>query len=129
MEFANRLVGVATRAANSNAVINVCLIASFAALSVRSINQQKNIEALEAEKDSLIKSNKAMKKTMWDWKQQLFAKAEAEAGTILVPLARLKAIYGEVTSPPTGSALDVSVVNLENGTLSIWKRKLWSSPR
>ena len=55
-----------------------------------------------------------MKKTMWDWKQQLFeeAEAEAEANIILVPLARLKAIYGEVTSPPTGSALDVSVVHL-----------------
>lgn len=65
------------------------------------MNQQKDIEALEAEKDSLRKSNKAMKKTMWDWKQQLFAEAESDAA--LVPLARLKAIYGEAPSPPIGT--------------------------
>lgn len=101
MEFANRLVGAAMRATNNNTVINVCLVGSFLALSVRSMNQQKDIEALEAEKDSLRKSNKAMKKTMWDWKQQLFAEAESDAA--LVPLARLKAIYGEAPSPPIGT--------------------------
>ncbi|XP_015571458.1 uncharacterized protein LOC8274113 [Ricinus communis] len=103
MEFANRLVGLASRAANSNAVINVCLVGSFAALCARSIYQQKDIQALEAEKDTLIKSNKAMKKTMWDWKQQLFAEAESDAA--LVPLARLKAIYGDAPSSPSGNAV------------------------
>lgn len=93
MEVANRIVSAAVRAVNNNTVISVCLVGSFVALGVRSVNQQKNIEALEAEKDSLIKSNKAMKKAMWDWKQQLFA--EADTHEALVPLSRLKAIYGE----------------------------------
>lgn len=93
MEVANRIANAVIRAVNNNTVINVCLVGSFVALGVRSVNQQKYIEALEAEKDSLVKSNKAMKKTMWDWKQQLFA--ESESHEALVPLARLKAIYGE----------------------------------
>ncbi|KAF2296733.1 hypothetical protein GH714_001509 [Hevea brasiliensis] len=38
---------------------------------------------------------------MWDWKQQLFAEADSDAA--LVPLARLKSIYGEVPSPPIGN--------------------------
>ncbi|XP_022766345.1 uncharacterized protein LOC111311236 [Durio zibethinus] len=98
MEFANKLVALATRAANNNVVINVCLVTSFAVLGIRSLNQQKVIEALEAEKESLTKTNKAMKNTMWDWKQQLFA--EATSNTPLVPLANLKIIYGESPSPP-----------------------------
>ncbi|XP_015885674.2 uncharacterized protein LOC107421052 [Ziziphus jujuba] len=93
MEVANRIANAVIRAVNNNTVINVCLVGSFVALGVRSVNQQKYIEALEAEKDSLVKSNKAMKKTMWDWKQQLFA--ESESHEALIPLARLKAIYGE----------------------------------
>ncbi|XP_050213397.1 uncharacterized protein LOC126664588 [Mercurialis annua] len=101
MEFVSRSVSLAVRAANSDAVIGVCLVGAFAALGLRSANQQKNIEALEAEKDSLLKSNKAIKKTMWDWKQQLFA--EAESGAALVPLARLKAIYGDGPSTPIGN--------------------------
>lgn len=101
MEAANRIVNAAIRAVNNNAVINVCLVGSFVALGVRSLNQQKYIEALEAEKDSLVKSNKAMKKAMWDWKQQLFA--EAESHEALVPLARLKAIYGEAPVARNGT--------------------------
>ncbi|KAG4982848.1 hypothetical protein JHK87_027597 [Glycine soja] len=58
-----------TRAVNSNAVINVCLLASFATLDVRSMNQKKSIEALQDEKESLTKSNKSIRKTSWDWKQ------------------------------------------------------------
>ncbi|KAJ6391646.1 hypothetical protein OIU77_025590 [Salix suchowensis] len=50
MEFANRLVAAATKAANNNTVINVCLVGSFLVLAARSANQQKNIEALKAEK-------------------------------------------------------------------------------
>ncbi|XP_028769556.1 uncharacterized protein LOC114730497 [Neltuma alba] len=93
MEFVNRLVDVAARAMNNNIVIDVCLLASFATLGMRSVHQQKVIEALEAEKENLIKSNKAMRKTMWDWKQQLFS--EASTDSALVPLTRLRAIYGE----------------------------------
>lgn len=98
MEFVNRIVDIATRAVNSNAVINVCLLASFATLDVRSMNQKKSIEALQDEKESLTKSNKSIRKTLWDWKQQLYA--EASADSAVVPLARLKAIYGEAPPPP-----------------------------
>ncbi|MBA0867587.1 hypothetical protein Goshw_001654 [Gossypium schwendimanii] len=102
MEFVNKLVGLASRAANNNVVIDVCLVTSFAVLGIRSLNQQNVIESLEAEKDSLTKSNKALKKVMWDWKQQLFA--EAASPSPLVPLDSLKAIYGESPTPPTGDA-------------------------
>ncbi|PRQ26535.1 hypothetical protein RchiOBHm_Chr6g0295671 [Rosa chinensis] len=98
MEVANKVVSAGMRLANNSTVISVCLVGSFIALSARSVKQQNKIEALEAEKDSLIKSNKATKQTMWDWKQQLYAEAGTDAA--LVPLARLKAIYGEAPTPP-----------------------------
>lgn len=95
------MLSLLMKATNNNFVIHTCLIGSFTALCVRSFNQQKDIEALEAQKESLIKSNKAMKKTMWEWKQQLYAEATTDAA--LVPLAQLQAIYGEApgkyTSP------------------------------
>ncbi|XP_054805991.1 uncharacterized protein LOC129308699 [Prosopis cineraria] len=97
MEFINRIAEAATRALNNNVVIDVCLLASFATLGIRSVHQQKVIEALEAEKENLVKSNKAMRKTMWDWKQQLFAEASTDSAS--VPLTRLRAIYGEAPSP------------------------------
>ncbi|OMO55533.1 hypothetical protein COLO4_35932 [Corchorus olitorius] len=103
MEVANKLVGLATRAVNSNVVVDVCLVGSFAVLGIRSLNQQKDIEALEAQKESLTKTNKAMKKIIWDSKQQLYAEAAA-SDSPLVPLANLKAIYGEAPSPPTVDA-------------------------
>ncbi|KAL4596275.1 hypothetical protein ACB092_12G152000 [Castanea dentata] len=97
MEMANKVASTVLKATNNNTVINIFLVGSFVALSVRSVNQQRDIEAMEAEKDSLTKSNKAMKKSMWDWKQKLYA--EASSDSALVPLARLKAIYGEVPAP------------------------------
>ncbi|KAJ4953569.1 hypothetical protein NE237_030401 [Protea cynaroides] len=93
MEWASRVLSGAIRASNNNTVINVFLLGSFVALGIRSFDQQKDIEALEAEKDSLVKSNKALKKTMWDWKQQLYA--EASDHSFPVPLFKIKAIYGE----------------------------------
>lgn len=103
MEFVNKLVDTVKRASNNNTVINVCLVASFATLGLRSMNQQNLIEALEAEKESLAKSNKAIRKTIWDWKQQLYA--EASTDSAVVPLARLKAIYGEAPPAPQNSQL------------------------
>ncbi|POO00114.1 hypothetical protein TorRG33x02_038920 [Trema orientale] len=103
MEFVNKLVNAAARAANNSTVINVCLVGSFMVLSIRSVSQQKDIQALEAQKDSLIKSNKAVKKSIWESKQTLFA--EADSDSALVPLARLKAIYGEAPIARTGDAL------------------------
>ena len=98
MELASKAMSAATRAANNNTVINVFLVGAFVALSARSGMQQRDIQALEAQKYSLLQSNKDMKKVMWDWKQQLFAEASSP-DTAIVPLARLKAIYGE--SPAT----------------------------
>ncbi|KAI4388072.1 hypothetical protein MLD38_000439 [Melastoma candidum] len=93
MEAVNRVLSLLMKATNNNAVIHTCLGCSFIALCVRSINQQKEIEALEAQKESLVNSNKAMKKTVWEWKQQLYAEASTDAA--LVPLAQLQAIFGE----------------------------------
>ncbi|XP_038897052.1 uncharacterized protein LOC120085226 [Benincasa hispida] len=100
MDLASKFLRTVTNATNNNTLINVCLVLSFGALSARSIKQQREIEALEAEKVSLLNSNKALKKTMWDWKQQLFA--EASTDSALVPLARIKAIYGEAPISPSG---------------------------
>ncbi|CAI0395571.1 unnamed protein product [Linum tenue] len=103
MEAANRLISAALKAADNNTVINVFLIGAFVALGARSSYQQRQLDALEAEKASLVSSNKSMKKSMWDWKQQLFA--EASAGSSSIPLARLQAIYGYSPAPqPTGNA-------------------------
>lgn len=85
------------RAVNSNAVINTLLAGIFAVLSVRSVEQQRQIEALEAEKAALVKANKGLKKTVWNWKQQLFSEAEANPQNAVVPLSTLKVIYGEAT--------------------------------
>ncbi|WVY96934.1 hypothetical protein V8G54_029085 [Vigna mungo] len=98
MEFVNRIADIAARAANNNKLINVCLVASFGILAVRSMNQQWTIEALEAEKESLAKSNKSIRRTIWNWKQQLYAEASTDSS--VVPLARLRAIYGDAPPPP-----------------------------
>ncbi|KAK9270592.1 hypothetical protein L1049_026174 [Liquidambar formosana] len=107
MEWASRALSAAMNATNNNTVINIFLLGSFGALSIRSVNQQKNIEALEAEKESLVKTNKSLKKTMWDWKQQLFAEA-SDVDSAIVPLARLKAIYGEAPMSQIGVQPDAA---------------------
>lgn len=102
-KFANKLAGVAVKALNSEAVINTGLVASFAFLVVRSVRQQNDIEALESEKASLLQTNKALKKTIWDWKQQLYAEAAMESA--VVPLCRIKSIYGEAPASTAGTLL------------------------
>ncbi|CAH2036067.1 unnamed protein product [Thlaspi arvense] len=95
--MANKIAMLLSEAMNNNAVINTCLGVSFVVLGLRSDKQQKYVEALTEQKESLLKSNKEMKVTMWEWKQQLFAEAAASSG-VVVPLSTLKAIYGEVTT-------------------------------
>lgn len=117
-----RAITAVNRAASSNTVVNVFLLSVFGALSARSLKHQWDIEALEAEKNALLKSNKEMRKTMWDWKQQLYAEAEALSSRALVPLSKLKAIYGDQDTaasnpPPFRSAgnfsfLVCSILNL-----------------
>ncbi|KAI3464508.1 hypothetical protein Pfo_021171 [Paulownia fortunei] len=94
-----QVMSTLNRAANSSAVINTLLVGAFGALAARSVAQERTIEALEAEKDSLLKTNKVIKNTIWEWKQKLYAEAEANPQKTLVPLSTLKSIYGEVVTP------------------------------
>ncbi|EYU22960.1 hypothetical protein MIMGU_mgv1a016463mg [Erythranthe guttata] len=103
-----RVVSALNRAANSNAVVNTILLGAFGALAARSMFQERTIEAMEAEKDSLLKTNKAIKSTIWEWKQKLYAEAEANPHETLVPLSTLKSIYGEVVTDPTPPALSAT---------------------
>lgn len=96
MDIGGRLLNVLSKKDN---VIHLFLACSFVALSVRSLSQQNDIETLEAEKVALLKQNKAMKKAMWDWKQQLFREASEGASSFPIPLSTLKAIYGDTPSP------------------------------
>ncbi|VVB00935.1 unnamed protein product [Arabis nemorensis] len=96
--MANKIAMFLSEAMNSNAVINTCLGVSFVVLGLRSDKQQNHVEALQEQKESLFKSNKEMKVTMWEWKQQLFAEAASAGDSAVVPLSALKAIYGEVTT-------------------------------
>ncbi|KAD2805670.1 hypothetical protein R6Q59_029297 [Mikania micrantha] len=99
MELATKAMEFASRAASNNTVVNVFLGGAFAGLTLRSLNQQRQIEALESQRDSLVKSNKSMRQTIWDWKQKLYADAEADKIPI-VPLSKLKSIYGEAPTVP-----------------------------
>ncbi|XP_073063413.1 uncharacterized protein [Primulina huaijiensis] len=102
-----QITSALNRAANSNAVLNTLLAGVLGVLGMRSVAQQRSVEALEAEKNALLETNKVIKKTIWDWKQLLYAEAEANPQKALVPLSTLKAIYGEVTpSSPVVSAGD-----------------------
>ncbi|KZV16565.1 hypothetical protein F511_11397 [Dorcoceras hygrometricum] len=98
VEHMEQIASALNRVANSNAVLNTLLAGALAALAMRSMVQQRSVEALEAEKDALLESNKIIKKTIWNWKQLLYAEAEANPPEALVPLSTLKAIYGEVSS-------------------------------
>ncbi|KAI7735452.1 hypothetical protein M8C21_021645 [Ambrosia artemisiifolia] len=92
MEFANR-------AATNDTVVNVFLVGAFAGLTVRSLNQQRQIESLESQRDLLVKSNKSMRQTIWDWKHKLYADAETDKKPV-VSLSKLKSIYGEAAAVP-----------------------------
>lgn len=108
--MANKIAMLVSEARNKNAVINTCLGVSFVILGLRSDKKQKYVEALQEQKDSLFKSNKEMKVTMWHWKQKLFAEAtSAGPSTVVVPLSTLKAIYSEVTTnTQSGNYSDLS---------------------
>lgn len=102
MERASRAIGAAVSqaASNRNTVITVLIASSFVGLCFRSAKQQRDIEGLEAQKDSLAKSNNAIKRTLWDWKQQLLSESSSASDPV-IPLHRLKSIYGEAVQPTT----------------------------
>ncbi|KAL7599952.1 uncharacterized protein LOC111903510 [Lactuca sativa] len=104
MELATKAMEFANRAASNNTVINIFLVGAFGGLAVRSLNQQRQIEALESQRDSLVKSNKSMRQTIWEWKQKLYTEAEADKKPI-VPLSKLKSIYGEVPTLPQSAGI------------------------
>ncbi|KAG0502424.1 hypothetical protein HPP92_002496 [Vanilla planifolia] len=89
-------------------IINLFLVGSFAALSWRSYRQQKEIDALEAEKAALQSENKAISTSMWAWRDHLFQVAEDDPSRAPISLDRLRAIYGEEdkATEATTSALD-----------------------
>ncbi|XP_074333842.1 uncharacterized protein LOC141671470 isoform X2 [Apium graveolens] len=109
MEYANKAIELLNKAASNNKVVNSFLGFTFIALSLKSFNQQKHIETLETQKDSLLKSNKAIKKTIWDWKQQLYAQAQ---GSSVIPVDKIKAIFGDAPTPPPA----VSAVKADSGS-------------
>lgn len=119
MEMAGRAMNLATRVINNNICVDVFLGGCFVALGVRSANQQRDIETLEAQNESLIQSNKALKKSIWESKQTLYA--EASSPSAIVPLSKLKAIYGEAVLPVPASKLLYSLNILSHGYLfCVW---------
>ncbi|XP_039142906.1 uncharacterized protein LOC120280203 [Dioscorea cayenensis subsp. rotundata] len=110
---------------NKDRVVSLFLVGAFAVLGFRSAAQQRQIETLEDEKESLRSGNKAMSTTMWEWRQSLFALAESDPLSFPIPLARLRSIYSEedrrqaFSSPPsdidsgTGEVTAQSSVRLE----------------
>ncbi|KNA08963.1 hypothetical protein SOVF_157960 [Spinacia oleracea] len=100
MDLASKAMNIVNKLVNSNTFVNICLVGSFTALGIRSLNQENLIAALESERQTLSNTNKAMKKSIWDWKQKLYAEASSSE-TAIVPLSRLKAIYGEVVTAPS----------------------------
>lgn len=96
-----RISNALNRAANNNGLINVLLVGCFGLLSVRSLKQQKDIEALEAHRNTLLNDNKSMKAVIWNSKQQLYADATSNSQDSVVPLSKLKTIYGESAVSPS----------------------------
>ncbi|KAG0498124.1 hypothetical protein HPP92_002815 [Vanilla planifolia] len=80
-------------------IINLFLVASFAALSWRSFRQQKEIDALEAEKAALQSGNKAISTSMWAWRDHLFQVAEDDPSRAPISLDRLGPSTARRTRP------------------------------
>ncbi|KAK1313250.1 hypothetical protein QJS10_CPA06g01024 [Acorus calamus] len=92
-------------------VVHLFLLGALGFLTARSWSQEKEVESLEAEKLSLMERNKAMKKSMWEWRRQLYREASTSSSTspssshdsFKIPLPRLKAIFGDDASPDAES--------------------------
>lgn len=98
-----RIANALNRAAESNAVVNTFLGAAFCAMTARAWGQDKEVRALEAEKQVLATKNKEIRATIWEWKQTLYAEASANPRKALVPLSTLQSIYGDVVTAVTDS--------------------------
>jgi hypothetical protein len=78
---------------NREKVTSALLLGSFVALAVRSSEQQRELDDLEARKASIRAANSAMSSAMWAWREELFALAAKPSPPITA--ARLRHIYGE----------------------------------
>ncbi|XP_071718903.1 uncharacterized protein [Rutidosis leptorrhynchoides] len=116
MELATKAIELANKAASNNTVINAFLLSAFAGLTFRSFNQQRQIETLESQRDSLVKSNKSLRQTIWNWRQKLYADAESDKKPV-VSLSKLKSIYGEV--PTVSEAVKTTEKDLKASATKI----------
>uniref|UniRef100_A0ACD6ACF5 Uncharacterized protein n=1 Tax=Avena sativa TaxID=4498 RepID=A0ACD6ACF5_AVESA len=78
---------------NSEKVTSALLLGSFVVLAVRSSEQQRELDDLEARTSSIRAANSAMCSTMWAWREELFALAAKPSPPITA--SRLRHIYGE----------------------------------
>ncbi|KAH9624621.1 hypothetical protein KSS87_000776 [Heliosperma pusillum] len=103
--MAEKVAEVMNRVVNSNTFVNICLLGCFSVLGLRSSSQQNIIESLEADNSRLTSTNKSLQKTIWDWKQQLYAEASSDSS--VVSLSRIKSIYGDVVATPPPGVTDM----------------------
>lgn len=78
---------------HENYVIHLVLVGAFVSLSMRSLDRQHQIENLEAERVSLEKENKGLKKRIWNLKQGMLEEASKQDDRNLI--LRLKALFGD----------------------------------
>jgi cell division protein FtsB len=74
-------------------VIHLVLVGAFVSLSMRSLDRQHQIEALEAERVSLEQENKGLKKRIWNLKQGMLEEAAKQDDRNLI--LRLKTLFGD----------------------------------
>lgn len=78
---------------HDNYVIHLVLVGAFVSLSMRSLDRQHQIDALEAERVSLEQENKGLKKRIWNLKQGMLDEAAKQDDRNLI--VRLKALFGD----------------------------------
>lgn len=78
---------------HENYVIHLVLVGAFVSLSMRSLDRQHQIDALEEERVSLEQENKGLKKRIWNLKQGMLEEAAKQDDRNLI--VRLKALFGD----------------------------------
>lgn len=78
---------------HENYVIHLVLVGAFVSLSMRSLDRQHQIDALEAERVSLEQENKGLKKRIWNLKQGMLEEAAKQDDRNVI--VRLKALFGD----------------------------------
>lgn len=78
---------------HENYVIHLVLVGAFVSLTMRSLDRQHQIDALEDERVSLEKENKGLKKRIWNLKQGMLEEAAKQNDRNLI--LRIKALFGD----------------------------------